>query len=90
MLAPPPHYLKSLSTRIQTRQLIIFPGYMLNYAACATLVADLRARVQELYGPYTEGDRSWYGHVSEHLYQFGLAITSKDIVAGFPGRPVSP
>ena len=63
---------------------------MLNYSAGAILVADLRARVQELYGPYTEGNPSWYGHVSEHLYQFGLAITSKDIVEDFLGRPVSP
>ena len=71
-------------------QLIMLPGYMMSYGAGAILAADLRARVQELYGPYTEGDPAWYDRVSEHLYRFGLERTSKEVIEDFLGRPVSP
>jgi hypothetical protein len=71
-------------------QLINLPGYMLNYAAGAILVADLRARAKELHGPYTEGDPSWYPWVSERLYRFGLERPSRQVIEDFLGRPVSP
>ena len=71
-------------------QLIDSPGYMMNYAAGAIMNADLRARARERYGPYTEGDSSWYGRISESLYRFGLEKTSKEIIEAFLGRPVSP
>ncbi|MBW2691997.1 MAG: hypothetical protein JRE57_05115 [Deltaproteobacteria bacterium] len=71
-------------------QLIDSPGYMMNYAAGAILNADLRARAQELYGTYTEGDPGWYGRISESLYRFGLEKTSKEVIEAFLGRPVSP
>ena len=71
-------------------QLINAPGYMMNYAAGAIMNADLRARAHELFGSHTEGDTTWYGRVSEHLYQFGLERTSKEVIEAFLGRPVSP
>ncbi len=71
-------------------QLINLPGYMLNYAAGAILVADLRARAKELHGSCTEGDPSWYPWVSERLYRFGLERPSRQVIEDFLGRPVSP
>ncbi len=71
-------------------QLIDAPGYMMNYAAGAILVADLRARARELYGSEIDGDPNWYGRISERLYRFGLEKGSKEVVEAFLGRPVSP
>jgi oligoendopeptidase F len=71
-------------------QLISLPGYMLNYAAGAILIADLRARAKELHGACTEGDPAWYPWVSERLYRFGLERTSRQVIEDFLGRPVSP
>jgi hypothetical protein len=71
-------------------QLIDSPGYMMNYAAGAIVVADLRARAAQLYGPYTEGNPLWYEKVSGSLYRFGLEKTSKEVIEDFLGRPVSP
>ncbi len=70
-------------------QLINLPGYMLNYAVGAILVADLRARTKELHGPCTEGDPSWYPWVSERLYRFGLERPARQVIEDFLGRPVS-
>jgi hypothetical protein len=71
-------------------QLIDSPGYMINYAAGAIVNADLRARAQQLYGPYTTGNPLWYEKISGSLYRFGLEKTSKDVIEEFLGRPVSP
>jgi hypothetical protein len=71
-------------------QLVDAPGYMMNYAAGAILAADLRARIRDLYGPYSEGDPDWYGRVAETLYRFGLERPSKQVIEDFLGRPVSP
>jgi len=71
-------------------QLIDSPGYMMNYAAGAIVVADLRARAAQLYGPYIEGNPLWYEKVSGSLYRFGLEKTSKEVIEEFLGRPVSP
>lgn len=71
-------------------QLVEAPGYMLNYAAGAILVADLRARLRELHGPWAEGDPGWYERVAESLYRFGLARRSQDVIEDFLGRPLSP
>ena len=70
-------------------QLIDLPGYMLNYAVGAILVADLRARLKELHGLYAEGDPGWYAWVSERLYRFGLERSSRRVIEDFLGRPVT-
>jgi len=71
-------------------QLINAPGYMLNYAAGAILIADLRARAKERHGAFAEGDPSWYAFMSENLYRFGLAKSSRQVIEEFLGRPVAP
>lgn len=71
-------------------QLISSPGYMLNYAAGAIVIADLRARVKELRGPYVAGDPGWYPWVSERLYRFGLERPTREVIEQFLGRPPSP
>jgi len=71
-------------------QLVSNPGYMLNYALGAILVADLRARARELFGAQPWGDTSWYGRVAERLYRFGLEHPSRQVIEDFLGRPVTP
>ncbi len=71
-------------------QLVNLPGYMLNYAVGAILVAGLRGRAKELHGPCTEGDRTWYPWVSERLYRFGLERPSRRVIEDFLGRSISP
>ncbi len=71
-------------------QLINAPGYMLNYAAGAILVADLRQRAKQLHGPYSEGDPSWYAFMSDRIYRHGLVRTSRQVIEDFLGRPMTP
>ena len=71
-------------------QLINLPGYMLNYAVGAIMVADLRDRTRELHGSFTTGDPTWYGWMSDRLYRFGLERPSRQVIEEFLGRPVSP
>jgi hypothetical protein len=71
-------------------QLITAPGYMVSYATGAIVAADLRARVKQAHGPYTEGDPTWYAWMSERLYRFGLERPSQRVVEDFLGRPISP
>jgi hypothetical protein len=71
-------------------QLVDSPGYMMNYAAGAILVAALRARTVELHGPFATGDPSWYGWVAPRLFRFGLERPSREVIEEFLGGPVSP
>jgi len=70
-------------------QLVQSPGYMLNYAFGAILIADLRARMATIRGPFTTGDSGWYRYVAPRLYRFGLAVPARDVVNQFLGRPVT-
>ena len=70
-------------------QLIETPGYMMNYAAGAIVVADLRARTRALRGPFTKADPGWYPWLSDRLYRFGRERSSQRVVEDFLGRPVS-
>jgi hypothetical protein len=71
-------------------QLIDLPGYMLNYALGAILVADLRGRTRDLFGDRPWGDTTWYAKVSDRLYRFGLERSSRQVIEDYLGRPVSP
>lgn len=71
-------------------QLVSSPGYMLNYALGAILIADLRAQTRELFGAQPWGDTTWYGKVSERLLRFGLERPSRQVIEEYLGRPVSP
>jgi len=70
-------------------QLVDSPGYMMNYALGAILVADLRARLVELRGPLADADDSTYAWLAENLYRFGLERSSERVIADFLGRPPS-
>jgi hypothetical protein len=71
-------------------QLVDAPGYMVNYALGAILVADLREHVAEQGGRFTTGDRDWYRRVSDGLYRFGLERPTQTVLTEFLGRPLSP
>jgi hypothetical protein len=71
-------------------QLIDAPGYMMNYAAGAILIAAVRARIREQHGPFVQGDSTWYGWVAPRLYRFGLGRPTRQVLEEFLGRPVSP
>jgi len=71
-------------------QLVDAPGYMMNYAAGAILIATIRARTRELHGPFLTGDSTWYGWVAPRLYRFGLERGSRQVVTDFLGGPVTP
>jgi hypothetical protein len=71
-------------------QLVDAPGYMMNYAAGAILIAAIRARTRELHGPFATGDSTWYGWVAPRLYRFGLERSSRAVIVEFLGGPISP
>lgn len=71
-------------------QLLDVPGYMMNYAVGAILVADLRAAIRAQHGPFTTGDPSWYPWVSARLYRFGLERATGKVIGDLLGRPPSP
>jgi hypothetical protein len=71
-------------------QLVDSPGYMVNYAVGAILIAALRARAVERHGPWILGDTGWYPWVSRTLLRFGLERPTREVVAEFLGGPVTP
>lgn len=71
-------------------QLVDAPGYMMNYAAGALLIAAIRERIRERHGPFATGDLTWYGWVAPRLYRFGLERRTRDVVEEFLGGPVTP
>jgi hypothetical protein len=71
-------------------QLVDAPGYMMNYAAGAILIAAIRARTRDLHGSFMTGDSTWYGWVAPRLYRFGLERPSRVVIADFLGGPISP
>ena len=80
----------TLSWWARRGQLVELPGYMMNYALGAILVADMRARCLELRGSFTNGDPGYYAWLSDRLYRFGLAKSSGDVIRDFLGRAPSP
>lgn len=71
-------------------QLIDGPGYLVNYALGAFLVADMRAGVAERWGPFAKADTQMYAHLSESIYRFGLERHSRRVLEDFLGRPARP
>ena len=71
-------------------QLIDAPGYMMNYAAGAILIAAIRQRTREHHGPFSLGDSTWYGWIAPRLYRFGLERPTRQVIEDFLGGPVSP
>jgi hypothetical protein len=71
-------------------QLVDAPGYMMNYAVGAMLIAALRARTLERQGPWIQGDKSWYPWVSRARFRYGLERPTREVVEEFLGGPVTP
>jgi len=71
-------------------QLVDAPGYMMNYAVGALLIAAIRERIVEQHGRFATGDSTWYAWVAPRLYRFGLERRTRDVVEEFLGGPVSP
>jgi hypothetical protein len=71
-------------------QLVDSPGYMMNYAVGAILIAALRARTAEVHGPFVTGDDTWYAWVSRELFRFGLERPAGEVIEEFLGGPVTP
>ena len=71
-------------------QLVDGPGYMLNYALGAFLSAQLRSRIGELRGTWTDGDEGWYPWVREKLFRWGQERPTSEVVVDFLGGPVRP
>ena len=71
-------------------QLVDAPGYMMNYAVGAILIAAIRDRIRTRHGPFAAGDPTWYAWVAPRLYRFGLERPTREVVADFLGGPVSP
>ncbi len=71
-------------------QLIHLPGYMLNYAAGAVLIAAIRERIREQHAPFVAGDRSWYTWMAPRLFRFGLERPSREVVEEFLAGPITP
>jgi oligoendopeptidase F len=70
-------------------QLVDSPGYMMNYAFGALLIADLRDALVRRHGAFTTGDPTWYRWVAARLYRFGLERPARAVVQQFLGRGVS-
>jgi len=71
-------------------QLVDAPGYMVNYAVGAMLIAAIRARIRTEHGPFVEGDTTLYAWMAPRLYRFGLERPTREVLAAFLGGPVSP
>lgn len=71
-------------------QLIGSPGYMLNYALGAFLVADLRRAVGGPDGLLAGNEPGWYRRVSASLFRFGAEIPAREVVRTFLGREPTP
>jgi hypothetical protein len=71
-------------------QLVDAPGYMMNYAVGALLIAAIRERIVEQHGRFATGDSTWYDWVAPRLYRFGLERPTRDVLEEFLGGPVSP
>ena len=78
---PGPH--PELSWWAMRGQLVDAPGYMMNYAAGAMLIAAIWARTRELHGPFTAGDSTWYAWVAPRLFRFGLERPSLEVIENF-------
>ncbi|NOT10209.1 MAG: hypothetical protein HOP28_18600 [Gemmatimonadales bacterium] len=71
-------------------QLVDAPGYMLNYAFGAILIADIRAKLLANQGAFTTGNPTWYAWTAPRLLRFGRERAARAVVEEFLGRAVQP
>ena len=68
-------------------QLVSNPGYMANYAIGAVIVSDLRAAARARFGSFQGAE--WYPRLSASIYRWGRERSSREVIEGFLGRPLS-
>ena len=69
-------------------QLFDLPGYMLNYAIGAFLIADVRETLRARHGDWVRGDTQWYPRVRDALYIHGTSVPARAVLTRFLGRPM--
>lgn len=69
-------------------QLIDSPGYMMNYALGAMVVAELRDKARQERGPFARPDKKRYAWLSERLYRFGLSRPTREVLRDVLGKPL--
>jgi hypothetical protein len=67
-------------------QLFDLPGYMLNYAMGAIVVADVRATLMAKHGSWLAGDPQWYPRAAQQLYRFGREVPARVVLERVLGR----
>jgi hypothetical protein len=71
-------------------QLVDAPGYMMNYAAGAMLIAAIREHTRKVHGSFSAGDNTWYGWIAPRLFRFGVEKPSREVIEEFLEGPVTP
>jgi Zn-dependent M32 family carboxypeptidase len=71
-------------------QLIDGPGYLVNYALGAFIVADARDAIRRERGGMAWGQPAMYAWLSDRLYRFGLSRPSRRVLEELLGRPLRP
>jgi len=71
-------------------QLVVWPGYMMNYALGAFVVAQLRAEIERRIGPITVQNEAWYRETSAGLFRHGAEVPSRLVLHRFLGGPPTP
>ncbi len=67
-------------------QLFDLPGYMLNYAMGAIVVADVRATLMKRHGRWLTGDALWYPRAVDALYRYGREVPARTVLERVLGR----
>ena len=67
-------------------QLFDLPGYMLNYAMGAIIVADVRAVLTARHGSWLAGDTGWYARTAGALYRTGRDVPAQRLLTRLLGR----
>jgi hypothetical protein len=71
-------------------QLIDAPGYLINYALGAFIVADARDAIRRQLGSTAWAGPEMYAWLSDRLYRFGLSRPSRLVLEDLLGRPLKP
>lgn len=71
-------------------QLIDGPGYLVNYALGAFIVADMRLAIRASRGTNAWFEAELYRWLSERIYRFGQERPSRRVTEDLLGRPLRP
>lgn len=74
----------------QRVQLVMAPGYMVNYGLGGVLTAEIREAVVRGVGRFDTGNHRWYRWLGQRLLRYGSERDSRQLVVGLLGRPPSP